>query len=363
VCSSDLLDIRDAASGQTRQASARYVVGCDGGRSFVRKTIDSPMEDLGLHQPWAVFDILLKPGAEGRLPSHTVQHCNPARPMTYCNVTGNRRRFEIMVLPGEDPEDLVRPESFWKAVGQWIGPGDADFERAANYTFHAAVAEGWRRGRLLLAGDAAHLTPPFLGQGLCAGIRDAANLAWKLEAVLRGRASDKLLDTYESERRPHVSTFIQVAVRLGHIIQTMDPEAVRQRDDAFRNNPEVFDPPSPRLGPGLNVGAHAAVGACFPRLVLANGVPLDQEVGARFAIIASAGLLGQVSEKTRALWKQSDAAALPATGALADWLAHNGVQAVLLRPDHYVMGVAASASELDALSARLPVAEPGSVVN
>jgi 3-(3-hydroxy-phenyl)propionate hydroxylase len=348
------LDIQDLSTGKTLQAGALYVVGCDGGRSFVRKTMDSPMEDLGLHQPWAVFDILLKPGAEKLLPSHTVQHCDPARPMTFCNVTGNRRRFEIMVIPGEDPEELVRPERFWSIVGKWIGPADADIERAANYTFHAAVAQGWRRGRLLLAGDAAHLTPPFLGQGLCAGIRDAANLAWKLEAVVRRRASDALLDTYESERRPHVSVFIKMAVRLGHIIQTLDPEEARLRDETFRNNPEVFNPPSPALGPGLHVGAHAAVGTCFPQLVTQNGVPLDQEVGARFTVIAKTAVLGAVSEEARDGWRQSDAAVLPASGEFADWLDRNGVEAVLLRPDHYVLGVAASARELDALSARLP---------
>jgi 3-(3-hydroxy-phenyl)propionate hydroxylase len=352
------LDVQNLSSGDVQRFSASYVVGCDGGRSLVRKTMGSPMEDLGFHQPWLVFDVLLKDNAPA-LPLHTVQHCDPERPMTYCNVIGNRRRWEISVLPGDDLTEMARPENLWKLVARWIGPEQADVERAAHYTFHSAIAEGWRKGRLLLAGDAAHLTPPFLGQGLCAGIRDAANLAWKLEAVVRHHAADTLLDTYESERRPHVSVFIKLAVRLGRIIQTTDPAEARKRDERFRNSPEIFDPPSPRLGPGVNVGEHATVGTCFPRLALDNGVPLDFEVGARFTVISTPTVLSKVSEKTRDLWAKAGAAVLPASASstLADWLERHEVEAVLLRPDHYVMGTASSAAELDALTAHLPLAE------
>jgi len=150
--------------------------------------------------------------------------------MTYCNVTGNRRRWEIMLMPGDDPAHMVNSETLWQLVRQWVTPEQADIERATIYTFHSVIAQGWRKGRLMLAGDAAHQTPPFLGQGMCAAIRDVANLAWKLHAVLHHRAHDSLLDTYESERAPHVQAFIELAVRLGDIIQTTDPEAARQRD-------------------------------------------------------------------------------------------------------------------------------------
>ena len=213
-----LLQVRDLESGISGQVQARYVVGCDGARSLTRKAIGTPMIDLGLHQPWLVFDVRLKTHVPG-LPDHTVQHCDPARPMTYCNVTGNRRRWEIMLMPGDDTEQLVRPENLWKLVSPWVKPEQADIERAVIYTFHSVIAETWRKGRLFLAGDSAHQTPPFLGQGMCAAIRDASNLAWKLEAVLRGRAHDNLLDTYGTERAPHVRAFIELAVKLGDIIQ------------------------------------------------------------------------------------------------------------------------------------------------
>jgi 3-(3-hydroxy-phenyl)propionate hydroxylase len=166
---------------------ARYVVGCDGARSLVRQAIGGRRIDLGLHQPWLVVDLLCDPASARvrALPAHTVQLCDPARPMTVVNVGGNRRRWEIMQLAGDDPARLIEPDTFWPMMTRWLGPEDARLERAAVYTFHSLVQEGWRKGRLLLAGDACHQTPPFLGQGMCAGMRDAANLAWKLAAIVR----------------------------------------------------------------------------------------------------------------------------------------------------------------------------------
>jgi 3-(3-hydroxy-phenyl)propionate hydroxylase len=352
------LDVTDHAHGTTATVGARYVVGCDGARSLVRKVLGSPMQDLGLHQPWLVFDVLLKDGAPA-LPDHTVQHCNPERPMTWCNVTGRRRRWEIMLMPGDDPATLVQPESLWRLVGRWLQPAHADIERAVIYTFHSIIAQGWRRGRLLLAGDAAHQTPPFLGQGMCAAMRDVANLAWKLEAVLRGRAGDALLDTYESERSPHVHAFIELAVRLGDIIQATDPAKAQERDAKFKaGQPEIFEFPSPRLGPGVLHGDNTLVGQPFPQPLLADGRLLDAHLGNRPAVIARAGVLEGVSNETRAIWAQWDVAVLPATdSALDDWLDSHGVAAIMLRPDRYLMGMATSPGELDAVTACLPVAE------
>ena len=143
MCSSDLTD-RVRQTHDT--VKARYVVGCDGARSLVRKALNAPMKDLGLHQPWLVFDAVLKPGAPA-LPSYTVQHCDPTRPMTYCNVTGNRRRWEIMLMPGDVPEEMVKPENLWPLLTRWIRPEHADIERAVIYTFHSIIAEGWQIGR------------------------------------------------------------------------------------------------------------------------------------------------------------------------------------------------------------------------
>src|SRR6185369_10328484 len=140
-------------------------------------------------------------------------------------------------------------------LARWLGPDDARLERSAIYTFHSLVQEGWRKANLLLAGDACHQTPPFLGQGMCAGMRDAANLAWKLAAVLRGGAPESLLDTYESERRPHVEAFIELAVKLGAILQETDPAKAAERDARFASGAEMFDFPQPPLGSGCRAEA------------------------------------------------------------------------------------------------------------
>ena len=349
------LRVQDLQSGVCVKMQARYVIGCDGARSLVRKVLGTSMTDLGLHQPWLVFDVRLKADVP-KLPDHTIQHCDPARPRTYCNVTGNRRRWEIMLMPGDDPVEMVKPEILWKLVGPWVKPAQADIERAVIYTFHSIIAQGWRRGRLLLAGDAAHQMPPFLGQGMCAAVRDVANLAWKLEAVVRGRASDDLLDTYESERSPHVRAFIDLAVKLGDIIQTTDPQAARERDTKFKaGQPTIFEFPSPRLGAGVWSGDAAAVAQIFPQPQLQDGRLLDLAIGVHFAVLGEPDLLAQVSPETRQLWQQHGVVILTATDPnIVAWLSTQGMSAVLLRPDRYIAGVARSAVELDEISQCLP---------
>ena len=351
------LQVKDLQSGQTYAVQARYVVGCDGARSMVRKAIGTSMLDLGLHQPWLVFDVRLKTEVPS-LPDHTVQHCDPARPMTYCNVTGNRRRWEIMLMPGDDPQQLVQPETLWKLVSKWVTPDQADIERAVIYTFHSVIAETWLKGRLLLAGDAAHQTPPFLGQGMCAAIRDASNLAWKLDAVLRGRAEDALLESYASERAPHVHAFIDLAVKLGDIIQTTDPQAARARDGKFKaGQPEIFQFPAPRLGAGVWQGDAAVVAQVFPQPMLADGRLLDAALGLNFAVIGDEAVLRAVSDDTRSHWQAQGVVVLQASAPeVQAWLTQQGVRAVLLRPDRYIAGVAQTSEELDRISTLLPVA-------
>jgi 3-(3-hydroxy-phenyl)propionate hydroxylase len=310
---------------------ARFVVGCDGARSLVRRAIGSQQRDLGLHQPWLVVDLLCDPDSARvrALPDYTIQLCDPARPMTVVHVGGRRRRWEIMLMPGDDVARLTEPEVFWPMMARWLGPQDAVLERAAVYTFHSVVQEGWRRGRLLLAGDACHQTPPFLGQGMCAGMRDASNLAWKLAAVVRGDAPDVLLDTYESERLPHVRTFIDLAVKLGAVLQETDPAAAAQRDKRFASGATLFDFPQPQLGPGARADAAPPVGTIFPQPRLADGRLMDEAIGPRFAIVGDPVLLAA---------QRPDAVMLPGVGA--DWLAAHGLRAALLRPDRYIANIA-----------------------
>ena len=342
--------VRDPATGETSDRTARYLVGCDGARSVVRDAIGASMQDLGLHQPWLVVDVVANPQSEraGRLPDFTVQHCDPSRPMTRVRVTGLRHRWEIMLMPGDDEAEIVAPERIWPMLAHAIGPEDVRIERSTIYTFHSLVAIPWRRGRILLAGDSAHQTPPFLGQGMCAGVRDASNLAWKLEMVVAGTAGDPLLDTYEAERSPHVREFIELAVRLGAIIQATDPEVTEARDAAFHaNGPELFDFPEPRLGRGAWSDDSPACGAAFPQPRLADGRRLDEAVGNRFAVLSLGPLDVEVRRGGNGRRPRPDLALVDAPGpGVERWLAAQGAVAVVVRPDRYVFATARDEAEL-----------------
>ena len=349
----------DLVRGTRRQLRARWLVGCDGGRSIVRETLGSTLTDLGLHQSWLVVDVLME--REVDLPVATVQFCDPRRPMTYVNITGRRRRWEIMLMPGDDPQVMAQPDVLWPLLARWIRPGDATLVRHAIYTFHALLADRWRDRRLMLAGDSAHQTPPFLGQGMCAGVRDAFNLAWKLDLVLRG-ADATLLDSYQSERAPHVLEYIQAAVRFGGIIQTTDPQVAAERDRQFDDGgPQEIVNLAPRLGPGQHHGHASGVAGTIPgQPRLSDGRWLDTALGGQFALLAannsiSSGLLAQDHVRLSAL-----DAHYVTDPALEPWLRQLGAGLLVLRPDRYVFGSANDANELRQLIAKLPsVADPG----
>ena len=268
--------------------------------------------------------------------------------MTVVFVGGNRRRWEIMLMPGDDPETVTEPAKLWSLLARWITPEDGELERAAVYTFHSVVARGWRRGRLMLAGDSCHQTPPFLGQGMCAGIRDALNLAWKLVAVVRGRAVDRILETYEIERRPHVRAFIKLAVELGNIIQTTDPAVARERNASLASDqPKMFDFPQPQLGPGVRVDAGPPVGQIFPQPKLDDGRRLDDVIKGRFAVLADAGFISSIPHELHTALVASGIMVLAAPSRGVDaWLTANNVRGVLIRPDAYVFATANSHADL-----------------
>jgi len=339
------LRVEDMACGALVSTAARYVVGCDGARSMVRRFMGTELDDLQSHERWLVVDVILK-RERPDLGDHSVQFCDPARPATYVRGPGQRRRWELMVLPGEDASALCKPEALWPLLARWVTPDDADLERPAAYTFHSVVARGWRRGRLLIAGDAAHQTPPFMGQGMCAGIRDASNLAWKLAEVIAGGADDGLLDTYESERSPHVREFIETAVRLGGVIQTTDPEAARRRDEEMRTQRAVFTTPSPGLGVGAHAGASPA-GHIGEQTLLGDGERFDDRAGYRHALL--------VDPAWPVLTVPDGVTVIRADSAAArDWLQRLQAGAVLLRPDRYVAGIARRPTEVDDLWQWLP---------
>jgi len=336
----------DLCTGQLERIRARYVVGCDGARSFIRRKIGETPDDLRFDERWLVVDVLLhRPKPE--LGDWSVQYCNPARPATYVRGTGNRRRWEIALRDGEDNAEMLRPEKVWALLEPWLSPDEAELERAACYRFQSIVARPWRLGRLLLAGDAAHQTPPFLGQGMCAGIRDAANLAWKLERVLRGQDTPALLDSYETERAPHVREYIALAVRLGGLINTKAMQAALP-DGSRPGEPVTMESIKPELGPGLAAGWTGLPRQVVPQPELADGRRLDAHIGYRYALLLRTGTPLEPAAADR-LHNRGVVVVQDAAPGLQDWLSGNSVIAAAMRPDRYLLGAARDATELSAL--------------
>lgn len=341
---------------------ARWAIGCDGGSSTLRSLLNIGLQDLGFDESWLVIDVLCNERGRAKLPKTSVQYCEPARPCSFVIGPKQHRRWEISLLPGEDPEQLATPEASWALLARWITPEDGTLWRKASYRFHALLAERWRAGRVFLAGDAAHMQPPFLGQGMCQGIRDAANLAWKLALVLRGdvedSVSDALLDSYEIERQAHVRELSVRIKAVGAVICERDEAKARLRDARLLDECQgrVKDTPRQDLLPPLDRGlitATPGAGTLFPqpRLAAPSGsVLMDERYGYGFRLVTD----GTLSPAPDCAVRVVDLAREPETeGVVAAWMARHGVHAALVRPDHYVFGSAADADGLRALLAAL----------
>lgn len=352
-------DLRDPA-GEIRPHTASYLVGCDGASSPVRRALGIELESLDYDVPWIVVDLQVEDAFLDRLPATNVQYCEPARPCTYVVCPGNHRRWEFMMLEGEPREGALSEDRLWRLLSRWLRPGQARIWRAAAYTFHALIAREWRRGPIFLAGDSAHQTPPFLGQGMCQGLRDAGNLAWKLNAVLRGDAGERLLESYAAERRPHVVQTTHIAKELGRLVSERDPERARARDAGLLARgggaaPQVIRQDMiPGLRDGLVANGSPLAGAVFPQpLVVSAGQGeclLDDLTGASFRLVMNASC---EAPELRALAASlgvrvlllGDGDIRERDGLVRGWLAAAGVLGALVRPDHYVFGTFANAQE------------------
>jgi 3-(3-hydroxy-phenyl)propionate hydroxylase len=323
---------------------ARFLVGADGARSPVRAAAGIDLEDLQFDESWLVIDVVVRDFA--RLPKPNLQICDPARPTTCVVMGSGRHRWEFMLRPGETAEDLMDDATIAALLTPWNVDGAVTLERKAVYRFNAKVAKAWRRARVLLAGDAAHLTPPFAGQGLCAGLRDAANLAWKLGAVITHGASDQLLDSYQSERDPHARSLIELAMMMGRTVCTTDEAAAQARDAAMIA--ARAGGKSPTLAPAhLSTGcldSSAPAGEYFPQPLATDGTRLDDVLGPRAWLICGTPSDSAKSHGLREV-TLDDPAVAPFRSALARWLSDRECAAVLVRPDRYVFG-AGDAAEL-----------------
>jgi hypothetical protein len=254
-----------------------------------------------------------------------------------------------MRLPTETLEALNQEPRAWQLLAPWdVHPGNSRLERHAVYTFRARYAEQWRADRVLLAGDAAHLTPPFAGQGMCAGIRDAANLAWKLDLVLGGRATESLLDTYQQERLPSVQASIEFAMELGKVICVADPAEAAARDEAMgsavRPEPaDIADLPGPAAGVVHPTSPHAGRLFGQPRI---DGHLFDDVYGPGWRLVTVDPVDGLNGGPVG--WFESIGGRVvrldPVDPDAGGWLARRGVTWALQRPDFYIYGTATDAA-------------------
>jgi 3-(3-hydroxy-phenyl)propionate hydroxylase len=345
----EVTEVRDAGEtvqvtfGSGETLSAAFVVGCDGARSMVRQQINATMTDAGFEQRWLVLDLRLDPDTAPPT-TRAVQVCDPARPHTLIPMPGDRFRFEFMLLPGETDDDINTPEQITTMLSAWMDPDNVEVERHAIYTFHGLVASPWRNGRVLLAGDAAHQMPPFLGQGMCSGLRDAANLAWKLHRVILEGAPDALLDTYEIERSPHVQSIVDAAVFFGRMICTTDQEEAANRDTALLasrsgESPSPTRDHIPPLGPGPLILAGGGGAALQVEI---DSQRSDDLFGPHLAVI----FRGPVEDSIISTWERLGAVCMSADQHVALQAVLNAAQAeaMVIRPDRRVMWAADSLS-------------------
>jgi 3-(3-hydroxy-phenyl)propionate hydroxylase len=324
-----------------RQTQARFVVGCDGAQSTVRALGGIKLIDFGFAESWVVIDLILK-NRVATLPINTTFGADPARPYAAIELPGMRYRFEFMLLPGEKAEQLTTHVAAEHLIAKWVTPSDIHkIERSVAYTFRGASADCWRKGSLMVAGDAAHLTPPFLGQGLCSGVRDVVNLAWKLDHVLRHGAPQALLDTYQTERDPHVRNVIGTSIELGKVLCVLDAGTAKTRDKKMlASGKEPDQRVSFKLGELVPGPLVLRGGGMFMISPPVDGVPLDDVVGQRFFVIAR-----EDSDLTASApwWKSIGAyvttlARLPsADGSLKRWMDRYDAGIVIVRPDRYVL--------------------------
>ena len=351
--------------------SAGYGIACDGAASPTRKAFEIGWRDLGYNHDWLVVDIIAKDGHT--LDNSTVQVCDPDRISTYVCTKDPYRRWEFKMNPGETAEQMLGEEMIMSLIDPWTPRGTYEIRRAAVYQFHAATADEWRIGNIFIAGDAAHQTPPFLGQGMNTGMRDVVNLGWKLPLVLKGIAGDALLDTYYSERNAHAHDLVEWAVSIGMLMEHLaevercqreglPPPGEQERLKSSGYGQGREQPPIREGAVMLNqVSDKGSTGYLFAQPIVkdASGERflLDERLGSGFAIVMRSQQMPELSDEARAIISQlampvvSLETFTPVQGHLDRLFKEN--EAAIVRPDRIVFGHTTDSVTLDELVRQL----------
>ena len=352
----------DRPDGTEHVVEGDYVLGCDGANSLVRARIGATMRDLRFEQRWLVIDIATEADLNQWAGVHQV--CSPQRAGTFMQIGDVRYRWEFRLLPGETAEDFRTLSALRPLIGAWTsGIGDDQLEilRVTEYTFRAQIADSWRRGNTFLLGDAAHLTPPFVGQGMGAGLRDAMNLAWKLAGVLDGSLCPSVLDTYGQERKDHARKMIGLALtvgaamtaggKIGDWLRRVVVPRMHLLPGMRTKVTDSVTPPLPRSA--FIHRSHARrqlAGTLCPNVEVVNGQRLDTLLGNGFSLIAA---IEPTAADRASIEERGAAVHIAAAGSeLADWLHRGRASAAIVRPDRTVMRTGHDVHEL---CRRLPV--------
>ena len=313
---------------------SKYLVGCDGANSITRKQIKTTMDNLGFTQKWAVVDLILKK-KKNNLPDRTIQYSNPKQPATYCRNVGRRRRWEFAIKKNHTDKNVLSESYIWNFLKPWLNKSEAIIERKTIYTFESAIARKWRKGRVFIAGDAAHLMPPFMGQGMCAGIRDASNLAWKIANCIRNKFDETLLNTYQSERSLNVKEYIETTMRMGEFVNAV--ESIQITDNIKSDNKGIKSMQSikPKLGKGLGNLKDRNRGKTFPQFKLKNNKTLDDYFSKKGMIILSTDIKPKTS-KNHLILKAKN------LSEVSKYLKNINSKAILVRPDRFILASARS---------------------
>ena len=343
--------LRDTSSEAEARISASYVVGCDGAHSAVRRIMGSEHVDFDATHRSLIVDIepfVTSPALPGNLDSFI--QAGIRNPVTFLYLSRGMLRFEWLLRPDDDTREFEQLHRIYAFLEPFFRPSEYRIARADVYQWQAVVADRWRNRRLFIAGDAAHETPPHIGQGMCTGIRDATNLAWKLPLVIRGDAPPELLDTYESERKPHATVMVQTAAVMANQIEDMVEVPAHMEPPP----PEARKTLRPPLGPGIVSTGDQWAGTLSEQPELADGTLLDDVVGFRFALVGSDSALGDVAATAGSSLERLGIKVVRASSdPLKEWLSRLGVGAVLVRPDRYVFGTADSPADAESLIAHL----------
>ena len=320
---------------------SKYLVGCDGANSITRKQIKTTMDNLGFTQKWAVVDLILKK-KKNNLPDRTIQYSNPKQPATYCRNVGKRRRWEFAIKKNHSDKKVLSERYIWNFLKPWLKKSEAIIERKTIYTFESAIARKWRKGRVFIAGDAAHLMPPFMGQGMCAGIRDASNLAWKIANCLRNKFNETLLNTYQSERSLNVKEYIETTMRMGEFVNAV--ESIQITDNIRSDNKGIKSMQSikPKLGKGLGNLKDKNRGKTFPQFKLKNNKTLDNNFSKKGMIVLSSDVNPKTSKYYSILKAKN-------FSNVSRYLKNIKSKAILVRPDRFILASARSNKEVNLL--------------